>query len=140
MFVQHRIDIAASCETIFRFCADVEAWSTWDPDTREAWIDGPLEAGRRGTLTPTRGRKVPLQITDVVPGRSFVAESRLPLFRMRFAHQLSPTSSGTQVTHRVDFLGPLSLLLGPVLARRLNEGLPVTLARLKSLAEARQAT
>jgi hypothetical protein len=55
---------------------------------------------------------------------------------MVFEHVLTPTGQGTEVVHRVTFSGPLSIILGPMLSRRLNAGLPVTLARLKTLAEA----
>jgi hypothetical protein len=139
MNVEHRIAVAAPAETIFRIYEDVGAWSTWDPDTKHAFIDGPFRVGGRGRLTPTRGRAVPIELTEVVPGRCFTVESRIPLFRMRFEHLLSPVPVGTEVLHRVTFSGPLSFLLGPMLARRLAEGLPVTLSRLKSLAEAQQA-
>ena len=55
---------------------------------------------------------------------------------MVFEHELTPLAAAqTEVVHRVSFTGPLSLLLAPLMTRRLNSGLPVTLARLKALAE-----
>jgi hypothetical protein len=42
------------------------------------------------------------------------------------------------VIHRVTLSGALSYLIGPMLVRQLNAGLPVTLGRLKALAEAQQ--
>jgi hypothetical protein len=51
---------------------------------------------------------------------------------------LKPNAGGTEVIHRVTFSGLLSLLLGPMLSRQLNVGLPVTLRNLKALAESRQ--
>jgi hypothetical protein len=136
MPVEHRITVAAPADTIFALYADVSNWHTWDPDTKRARLDGPFAVGSRGRLTPTQGNTVPMVLTRVVPGRAFTAESRIPLFCMVFEHELTTLAGAqTEVVHRVSFSGPLSLLLGPLMTRRLNSGLPVTLARLKALAE-----
>ncbi len=139
MQVEHRITVAAPPSTLFRIYADVGRWHTWDPDTRQATLDGPFVVGARGRLTPARGNTVPMLLTRVVPDECFTVESKIPLFRMLFEHELVPVGAGTQVTHRATFSGPLSLLLGPLLSRQLNAGLPLTLARLKALAESTNA-
>ena len=139
MFVEHRIVAKTPPEVVFRIYEDVAHWHTWDPDTRQATLDGPLLPGARGQLTPTKGRTVPMQVTAVAAGRSFTVEARIPLFRMLFDHELHPVPGGTEVIHRVTFFGALSVLLGPMLARQLNTGLPITLARLRDLAESRSA-
>ncbi len=78
-------------------------------------------------------------LTRADPGRCFTVESKIPLFRMRFEHELVPVSGAIEVVHRVTFSGPLSLILGPILSKQLNTGLPVTLSKLKALAEVRSA-
>jgi Polyketide cyclase / dehydrase and lipid transport len=135
MPVEHRIVVAASPAEIFRIYQDVEHWSTWDPDTRAANLDGPFAVGSRGRLTPTRGSTVPMMVTAMVPDRCFTVECRIPLFRMQFDHELIPKEAGTEVVHRATFSGVLSFILAPMLTRQINAGLPVTLARLKNLAE-----
>ena len=65
----------------------------------------------------------------------FTVESRMPLFRMVFEHELRPEGAATRVVHRVAFSGLLAALLGRMLVKRLNQGLPVTLAKLKRRAE-----
>lgn len=135
MQIEHRTIANATPDVIFRIYEDVAHWHTWDPDTKQATLDGPLRTGAQGTLTPTKGRTVPMRVTDVVPSRSFTVESKIPLFRMVFEHELRPSQSGTEVIHRVTFSGLLSILLGPMLIKQLNVGLPVTLGRLKQLAE-----
>ena len=139
MLVEHRITVAAPPATIFRIYADVARWHTWDPDTKQATLDGPFEAGSRGRLTPPKGHTVPMLLTQVVPDKCFTVESRIPLFRMLFEHKLTPTATGTEVVHRVTFSGLLSFVLGRMLSTQLNTGLPITLGRLKALAEARSA-
>lgn len=140
MTVEHRITIAAAPDLVFAIYRDVANWHTWDPDTKRAVLDGPFAVGSRGRLTPARGNTVPLVLTPVDPERGFTVEARIPFFRMVFEHELTRRTAGeTGVVHRVTFSGLLARVLGPMLTRRLNDGLPVTLARLKALAEARSA-
>jgi hypothetical protein len=54
---------------------------------------------------------------------------------MLFEHELVASTGGTEVVHRVTFSGLLSWVLGPMLSKQLNAGLPVTLRNLKALAE-----
>ena len=135
MQVEHRIAIQATPEVIYRIYEDVGAWHTWDPDTKAATLDGPLRVGASGRLVPTKGRAVPMLVTQAVHARNFTVESRIPMFRMLFEHLLSPNGSGTEVVHRVTFSGFLSFILGPLLSKQLHAGLPVTLSKLKHLAE-----
>lgn len=76
-----------------------------------------------------------MNFISVVPDKSFTVESRIPLFRMLFEHELNETAAGTEVVHRVTFSGALSFVLGPIVGNPLRTGLPVTLAALKRLAE-----
>ncbi|HQX58691.1 MAG TPA: SRPBCC family protein [Burkholderiaceae bacterium] len=140
MQVEHRINITARPETIFGIYEDVQNWHAWDPDTKQATLEGPFKVGSRGRLIPTKGNAVPMLLTQVVPGKCFTVEAKIPLFRMIFEHVLVPTDDATEVVHRVTFLGLLSVLLGPILKKQLNSGLPVTLKRLKALAESQGAT
>lgn len=135
MQIAHRITIQATPAAIFRIYADVAHWHTWDPDTRSASLDGPFQVGSTGKLTPTKGNTVPMRVTQLVEAQQFTVEAKIPLFCMVFEHLLQPQGNGTEVTHRVTFSGPLTFLLGRLLCRQLNRGLPVTLRRLKQLAE-----
>ncbi|MEO8012458.1 MAG: SRPBCC family protein [Dokdonella sp.] len=135
MNVQHSIVVRATAERIFRIYEDVSRWHTWDPDTRRAAIDGPFQAGTRGSLTPAKGRTVPMLLTKVVPNACFTVESRIPLFRIVFEHELVPQVDAVKVVHRATFSGVLAALLGRMLVKRLDQGLPVTLANLKRHAE-----
>jgi hypothetical protein len=139
MQVEHRITVAAPAESIFRIYEDVKNWHTWDPDTKQAFLEGPFQIGSRGRLTPTKGNAVSMVLTQVLPGRCFTVESKIPMFRMLFEHELLPVPGATEVVHRVTFSGLLSVVLGRMLSKQLNSGLPVTLGKLKAPAEARGA-
>lgn len=135
MQVEHIILVRAPAERIFRIYENVAAWHTWDPDTERASLDGPFAQGTRGSLTPAKGNTVPMQVTKVEPDACFIVESRIPLFRRVFEHELVPQGAAVKAIHRVTFSGPLSLLLGRLLVKQLNQGLPVTHAGLERLAE-----
>jgi Polyketide cyclase / dehydrase and lipid transport len=137
MPIEHRIGIATAPDAIYSIYADVPNWPRWDPDTKAAVLNGPFAVSSRGTLTPAKGNPIPMLVTLADPSRGFTVESRIPLLlRMVFEHELiarGPTD--TEVVHRVTLTGPLSWLIGPALRRQLDAGLPVTLARLRKLAE-----
>jgi hypothetical protein len=86
---------------------------------------------------PPRATPSPLVLTQVIRDRCFTMESSIPMFRMRFHHELVPVRGLTEVIHRVTFSGPLTWVLARLLARRLNSGLAVTLARLQAVAGSR---
>ena len=139
MQIEHKTAVRAAPNVLFRIYEDVANWHTWDPDTKRAFLDGPLQLGSKGKLTPTKGNTVPIRVTEVTRDRSFTVESKIPLLRMVFEHELKPMAGGTEVVHRVTLSGPLLLILGRMLTRQIDTGLPVTLRNLKQLAEARSA-
>lgn len=137
MPIEHRTTIATPPATVSRIYADVANWHRWDPDTKRATLDGPFAVGSRGSLTPAKGNTVPMVVTFADPVRGFTVESRIPLLlRMVFEHELIARGEAvTEVVHRVTLSGPLAWLIGPGLKRQIDAGLPVTLSRLKRLAE-----
>lgn len=125
----------ASPETIFRIYQDVENWNKWDPDTKSSHLAHGLTLGSLGSLTPTKGNTVPMEVTSVIENRSFTVTSKTLLFRMDFDHELTPVSNGTLVVHRVTFSGFLKPILSMIIGRLVDKGLPITLQNLKTLAE-----
>ncbi|OIQ00996.1 MAG: hypothetical protein AUK35_00995 [Zetaproteobacteria bacterium CG2_30_46_52] len=139
MQIEHKISVQAPPSVIFGIYEDVANWHTWDPDTKRAYLDSPLQLGAKGKLTPTKGNTVPMKVIEVTQNRSFTVESKIPLFRMVFEHELNPTIDGGEVVHRVTLSGPLRLLIGRMLTKQIDTGLPVTLRNLKQMAKARSA-
>jgi hypothetical protein len=120
---------------VFRLYRDVDGWSAWDPDVRPSSVEGGLQRGASGTLTPTRGPRASITVTDVQEDVSFTVESRLPLCTMRFEHELRPRGHMTHVVHRVTFMGPLAFLFGRVIGTQIRKGLTRTLQGLKAASE-----
>ena len=133
--IQASIDIATRPEVVYAIWADVPRWPQWDPDTREAWLDGPLAVGAKGRLKPRKGFAVPMRVTDAVPGERFTVECPVLGNVMRFEHILRPVQGGVEVIHRVSFHGWLAGWLMRTVGQDVRSGLPVTLRGLKALAE-----
>lgn len=137
--IEESIVINALPKVIFQIWADVANWKRWDPDTKEASLDGPLAVGAKGNIVPAKGRGVPMQVTECALDKSFTVKARVPLFCMTFEHELAPHAEGTLVTHRVSFSGALSFLLGRLVGAQARRGLPTTMESLKRYAEERSA-
>ena len=133
--IQSSIDIATGPEVVYAIWVDVPHWPQWDPDTREAWLDGPLAMGAKGRLKPRKGFAVPMRVTDAVPGERFTVECPVLGNVMRFEHILRPVHGGVEVIHRVSFHGWLAGWLMRTVGQDVRRGLPVTLKGLKALAE-----
>lgn len=136
--IEKQVTVSATPETIFDIYRDVENWKQWDPDTRVSNLNRGLTLGSKGTITPTKGRTVPMEITAIEANRYFTTTSKTPIFRIDFEHELTPIKNGTRVVHRVKFSGLLSPLLSRIIGPQIETGLPITLAQLKAQAEAVQ--
>ncbi|WP_434513258.1 SRPBCC family protein [Dechloromonas sp. ARDL1] len=139
MPIEERIHIAVPPLFIDQIWSEVDRWHLWDPDTRQARLDGPFAVGSTGRIVPTKGMGVAMVVTERTVGQSFTVEGHLPLFRMHFEHRVEPADGGCEVMHRVWFTGPLRFLFGPGVARMVRDGLPRTMRSLKTYAEQRLA-
>jgi hypothetical protein len=137
MNIEERIHIAVPPTVIDHIWSEVDRWHLWDPDTKQARLNGPFAVGTKGRISPSKGMGVPMAVTERTEGRSFTVEGYIPLFRMHFEHTVSPVAGGSEVAHRVWFTGALAFLFGPGVAKQLREGLPRTMQSLKAYAEQR---
>ena len=139
MVIEESIHISATPDAVMACYRDVAAWPQWDPDTKEASIEGPFETGATGRLRPTKGFAVRMRFVEV-NGNSFTVECLAPLCTLRFEHIVQALGERTRVTHRVSFNGPLSAFFGGLIGPRVRTGLPVTLSKLKQHLENQHLT
>jgi hypothetical protein len=135
MELSEEIDIQASPETIFALYANVSEWPKWDPEVKAASIEGAFVSGAKGVVHPHGGPKSTVLFTSVVPNRSYHAECKLPLCKMRFEQLLTPTDAGTKAKHTVVFEGLLAPLFGRLIGRGMKKTLPSAMLSLKNYAE-----
>jgi len=133
---RHTITAPARPQAIWARLADVERWPQWDHDVRWARLDGALARGTTGTLKPAGGPRSRFIVTRLEHQRRLTDETRLPLARMTFDHELEPIPEGTRLTHRVTIAGPAAPLFGYLIGRRVRDGLPEAMRRLAALAAA----
>jgi hypothetical protein len=137
--IEERIHIPVAPSVVFKIWSEVDRWKDWDLDTKEARLDGAFAVGTRGFLVPTKGRGVPIRITECTPDKLFTCEGGIPGFTMSFVHELRAGEGGCEVIHRVSFSGFLSFIFGPLIGAQIRKGLPITMASLKRYALARAA-
>lgn len=126
------VDIQASADQVFAVWAAIDRWHLWDPDTQRAGLCGPLSEGAAGWLTPAKGRRVPMVVERLEPGRRL--KVRCPVWgsALHFDHHLLPLAAGgVRATHEAWFTGWAAPLFRALLARQLSSHLPVTMAALK---------
>jgi hypothetical protein len=128
---EHSEVSSADRESVWALWSDVGSWPAWDDGIEQVTLDGPFEAGSRGSLKPAGSRAVKFAVIEARPGEGFVDETRLPLARMRFEHELTDAAGGgVRITHRVTISGPLTPLWRRVIGRDLERDLPGTVATL----------
>lgn len=133
---EHSEVTAASGEAVWALWSDVRTRPDWDAGIEWVELEGPFAAGSEGKLKPAGSRAVRFRMLFAEPGAGFADETKLPLARMRFEHQLAHRSSGgTSITHRVRISGPLAPLFTRVIGRGLARELPETVRRLARRAE-----
>jgi uncharacterized protein YndB with AHSA1/START domain len=75
MHALHRCWVARTIDApaadVWALLVDVDAWPTWGPSIRGASVDGPIELGRRGTVTTAVGVRLPFEVTRFEPGRAW---------------------------------------------------------------------
>lgn len=86
-------------------------------------------------MKPRSGPKAHIRIVEVRPRTSFTVESRLPLCRLMFGHELKADGGETQATHWVRFVGPLGFLFRRLVGRQIAAALPDTMRGLKIACE-----
>lgn len=140
MHIKETIHVAVPPVVIDQIWSEVDRWHLWDPDTKQARLNGPFAVGTHGRIVPSKGMGIPMLVTERSAGRSFTVEGYIPLFRIHFEHTVFAADGGSEVVHRVWFSGALAFLFGPSVARQVREGLPGTMRSLKAYAEKRNET
>lgn len=121
---EYTLETKASPERVWERWTRPEHWAADDLDVVWARLDGPLTVGVSGVVKPRRGPATKLTVTELQPPFGFTTETRLPMGRLYFEHTLEETLSGIRFTHRVRIVGPLSLLFGRLIGRKIVAGLP----------------
>jgi uncharacterized protein YndB with AHSA1/START domain len=130
----------ASPETIWGLYTDVANWKRWDDAIIASNLEGAFEPGSKGSMT-IEGNPYPLGfvLLEVEANRLFRDVTEIPGVAIEFRHKLEPTSEGTKITHHVTISGPGWERGAATIGKKLEQGLPHTVASLAKLAESELA-
>jgi len=106
------LDVAV--EPIWQHMCDVVRWPEWIATfTEVAALDSrELRLHSRYRVTQPKLRTAVWTVTLLEPPTRFMWQSRMPGLLMVADHLIQPATSGSQITLRVSFEGPLSAVLG----------------------------
>src|ERR1700687_4339483 len=133
---QRSVESSASPATVWKIWSDTTTWPQWNPDVQSMTLSGPFAAGTTGTMKAKQGTRQ-VQLTEVVPGRSFRLETTvIPLTRFAFDCQVATGPAGkTSISQAIRVGGPLGGLVGRVMCRQIADTSPALLEGLARKAE-----
>ena len=111
-----------SKESIWSAWTDVNAWPSWDSETQLTQIDGPFTPGTKFVLQPRGGPKVNIQLTEVVPLKSFTDVTSFPLAKMYDTHAMEDTPEGVKIISIIKIEGPLSWVWRKIVGEGVAKG------------------
>lgn len=97
------IETEAQPELLWTLVARPDRWHEWSPYVRGAEGLGfpEVEAGAKGEVVLRGGIKMPAEVTEVVPGRSWAWR----VGGIVVDHAVTPTGAGSRLTMAVDSTG-----------------------------------
>ena len=133
----HTVTTTATSEALWAVWTDVAGWPAWDVELDSAGLEGAFAEGATGRLVPKRGPSARFVIEEVDEGRAYTLVTKLPLGALRVRRTWADLEDGISVTHAVSFHGVGGRMLSGRLGPAFRRALPVAMARLCEIAEAR---
>ena len=128
------LEMAASADVVWAVMTDFQRWPEWNPQIREATLEGPLAPG-----TTFRWRSGPGTITSVLLDVDEPSELgwRGKTFGIHAVHvwHIEPAGAGVRVSTEESWRGWPTRLMRRRMERTLNEAIAVGLAYLKTEVE-----
>jgi uncharacterized protein YndB with AHSA1/START domain len=134
---QRSVETSASPAAVWKIWSDTSTWAEWNPDVQSMTLNGPFAAGTSGTMKTKQGTRQ-VQLTEVVPGRSFRLETTvIPLTRFAFECQVVAGPAGkTTISQAIRVGGPLGGVVGGMMGPQIANTFPALLQGLARKAEA----
>lgn len=135
-FREATLDTSAQPARVWQVWSDVNRWPEWNPDMKEARIDGALKLGATGMINTRSGGKHDVVVTHYEDGRSFELESTaLPGTKMAIRATIAPNGSGSRITQGFEPRGVLAPIVGPMMGGQILKTFNAVLAGLKQKVE-----
>ncbi len=124
---------SASAEAVWAVWTNPAAWSGGVIAT--AKIDGPFAVGARITTRVKGYPPLTSTVTRIESPRVWTGVAKAPGLTQTIEHLVEPTDSGTFLTERTVFTGPLASIAARVLGGRLRKTFEATTEHCARLAE-----
>jgi len=133
---QRSLETSASPAAVWKIWSDTSTWPEWNPDVQSMTLNGPFATGTLGTMKTKQGTRQ-VQLTEVVPGRSFRLETTvIPLTRFAFECQVVAGPAGkTTISQGIRVGGPLGGVVGGMMGPQIANTFPPLLQGLARKAE-----
>jgi len=133
---QRSLETSASPAAVWKIWSDTSTWPEWNPDVQSMTLNGPFATGTSGTMKTKQGTRQ-VQLTEVVPGRSFRLETTvIPLTRFAFECQVVAGPAGkTTISQGIRVGGPLGGVVGGMMGPQIANTFPPLLQGLARKAE-----
>jgi hypothetical protein len=135
-----RRTFAGSCRST---ATPEQAWAGWTDPVR--WLGGPIEVAKidrpfqvGAKITTKVKGNLPLTSTvaRIEAPREWVGVAKAPGVTMTIDHIIDPTETGTLLTERLTFSGPLAGLMSRLMGRRIESTFAATTAHAAEVLEA----
>ena len=130
------IAIAAKPETVWEVMTDIEVWPTWNPDVKEATLQGSVAEGTQFRWKVSAGT-INSTLTRVDPPRVLAWNGKGFGVKAIHAWLLEPRAGGTLVRTEESWEGLLSRILRGPFQKALKKSIDTGLGHLKAEAERR---
>ena len=121
-----------------------DVWAVWTNPAEwrgdvivMAKIDGPFAVGAKITIRIKGHPPLTSTVTRIEPPRLWTGVARVPGFTETIDHFIETTDSGTLITERTVFTGPLASIAARILGGRVGKTFVATAAHFGRLAERR---
>ena len=127
MILEDNIDIQAAQQLVWQVTIDVESWPLWSPAMEKIVRkdSGEFNAGSSALIKQKLLPETRWVVTELTPNKSFSWKAKVLGIEMVATHILIPGGSGVTSVLRIEILGWMTRLFGPVMkklvARALKE-------------------
>ncbi len=112
-----------------------KVWSAW-VQSHVLHCGGTFASGSSGYMQQGK-RKIPYQIIDVVPGKSFSVLWKALFVRFVFLHKVTSSWAGAEIEYDFQIKGPLAWMVRWALSSKINANLSLVLKEFIRQLEAR---
>jgi hypothetical protein len=119
-----------------------DVWAVWTNPAEwagdviaTAKIDGPFAVGAKITTRVKGYPPLTSTVTRIEPPTSWTGVAKAPGLTQTIDHLIEPTDSGTLITERTVFTGPLASIAARILGGRLRKTFEATTAHCARMAE-----